>query len=180
MKAIATLLLIASATIGSLVHAQTQSSKNTSPMDVFRDWEGHWQGEGSMQRGPGQPDKSTVDEYIALKLNGSIVVVEGIGKKKDPATNEETVVHHAFGVINFDQPSNSYKFQSYLVDGRSTSAWFNVEGDGKFQWGFDVPNGKIRYSITIDAVKKTWVEIGEYSADGNRWMKFFEMNLKKV
>ncbi|HLT73547.1 MAG TPA: hypothetical protein VKZ68_00635 [Ohtaekwangia sp.] len=180
MKIIVTILFIASTMVGNMVLAQTAAPKTDSPMDVFRAWEGHWQGEGSIQRGPRQPEKSFVNEYITRKLNGTIVVVEGIGTKTGITSNKDTVVHHAFGVINFDQASNTYKFQTYLADGRTSSAWFNVEGAGKYQWGFDVPNGKIRYTITIDTEKKTWFEIGEFTTDGNRWMKFFEMNLKKV
>ena len=61
MKALATLLLIANTIIVNVVLAQTPASKTASPMDVFRKWEGHWQGEGSMQRGPGQPEKSFVN-----------------------------------------------------------------------------------------------------------------------
>lgn len=29
-------------------------------------------------------------------------------------------------------------------------------------------------------MQKTWKEIGEFSADGTTWTKFFEMNLKKI
>jgi hypothetical protein len=89
-------------------------------------------------------------------------------------------VHHAFGVLSFDQATNQYKFKTYLKDGRGTDAWFNVTGESTYQWGFDSPRGKMRYSIIIDPLKKTWVETGEFSAEGTNWMKFFEMNLRKV
>ena len=84
-------------------------------------------------------------------------------------------------VLSFDQGTNQYKFSSYLKDGRNTQAWLNIIEDGKYQWGFDIPNGKIKYSITLDASKKAWNEIGEISNDnGSTWVKFFEMNLRKV
>ena len=152
---------------------------NKDKMKIFSSWAGRWQGEGSMQMGPGEPKKSTVEEKIEPKFDGMIYLVEGVGKAVDPATKQENVVHHAFAVLSYDQISNQYKFRTYLKDGRSTDAWFNVVGENKFQWGFDIPNrGKTKYTNTIDG--KTWNEIGEFSADGTKWNKFFEMNLKKI
>jgi hypothetical protein len=109
------------------------------------------------------------------------MLVEGVGKTIDPATKEEMIVHHALGVLSYDQMSNQYKFRTYLKDGRNTDAWFTPTGENKFQWGFDIPSaGKTRYTITLDPKAKTWNETGEFSRDGNTWSKFFEMNLKKT
>lgn len=154
---------------------------NKEKMKIFEAWAGHWQGEGWMQMGPGDPKKSTVDEKIESRLDGMIYMVEGVGKSMNPETQQEIVVHHALAILSYDVGTNEYKFKSYLKDGRSTDAWFQPTGDNKFQWGFDIPNrGKTRYSITLDPAKKTWNEIGEFSQDGNTWHKFFEMNLAKV
>jgi len=121
-----------------------------------------------------------VDERIESKLDGMILVVEGVGKSVDPTTKQETVTHHAFGILSYDQGTGQYKFRTYLKDGRGADAWFNVVAENKYQWGFDIPNrGKTRYSITLDPIKKTWNEIGEFSQDGTTWLKFFEMNLVK-
>jgi hypothetical protein len=150
-------------------------------MKVFSSWAGKWQGEGLMRMGPGEPKKSIVEENIQPKFDGLIYLVEGLGRATDHATKQETVVHHAFAVLSFDPRTNAYKFRTYLHDGRSSDAWFNVVAPGHYQWGFDIPQrGKTRYTILIDDVKKTWTETGEYSADGNTWNKFFEMNLKKT
>ncbi|HYG18367.1 MAG TPA: hypothetical protein VD816_05530 [Ohtaekwangia sp.] len=165
--------LIAGTSVGRLM---AQEVANKEKMKVFAGWIGRWQGEGSMQRGPGEPKKSTVDERIESKLDGTVMVVEGVGK----ALPGGEVVHHALGILSYDQKSDQYKFRTYLNDGRNTDAWFNVVGENNFQWGFDIPNGgKTRYSITLDPAQKSWVEIGEYTADGNNWLKFFEMRLTK-
>ncbi len=160
--------------------AQGQQALNKEKMKVFDGWVGHWQGNGSMQMGPGEAKKSSVDEHIESRLDGMIIVVEGVGTEKDASTNKETTVNHAFAVLSYDQQSGDYKFRSYLSDGRSTDAWLKVLAENKFQWGFDSPRGKIRYNITIDPVKKTWNETGEFSQEGTNWNKFFEMNLAKV
>lgn len=159
--------------------AQGHEPGNKEKMKVFADWAGHWKGEGSIESGPGEAKKSTVDERIEWKLDGTVLIVEGIGKSLD-ANQKEVVVHHAFAVLSYDQQSSDYKFRTHLIDGRSTDAWLKVTGQNTYQWGFETPRGKIRYNILLDPGKKTWNETGEYSQDGNSWTQFFEMNLVKV
>jgi hypothetical protein len=150
-------------------------------MKPFTFWAGHWQGQGFTQMGPGPSKQSTVDEHLEFKLDGTVMLVEGIGRSVDAQTKESKVIHHALAILSFDQNTNKYKFNSFLKDGRSTQAWLNIVEENKYEWGFDVPNGKIKYTIIIDATNKTWNEVGEFSNDnGSTWMKFFEMNLKKV
>lgn len=150
-------------------------------INVFSAWIGRWQGESSMQMGPGEPKKSNVEEKIESKLDGTILLVEGVGKSLNPSTEQETIVHHAFAVLSYNVGTGQYKFSSYLKDGRSTDAWLITTGENKFQWGFDIPGrGKVRYSATLEPGKKTWNEVGEFSSGGNNWVKFFEMNLTKV
>jgi hypothetical protein len=161
--------------------AQPSETVGKEKMQVLSSWVGRWQGEGSMQMGPGDPKKSTVDEKVELKLNGTVMLVEGVGKAMNPTTKEEMVVHHALGVLSYDQMTNQYKFRTYLKDGKSSDAWFKPIEENKFEWGFDIPGGgKTKYTITLDPKAKTWNEIGEFSRDGTTWVKFFEMNLKKT
>lgn len=180
MKNVFLIVFMAAGIITGRLLAQGHEMGSKEKMKVFADWVGHWKGEGSMQMGPGEPKKSSVDEAIESKLDGTILMVEGVGKSKDASTQKEIVVHHAFAVLSFDQQSGDYKFRTYLSDGRSTDAWLKVLEKNKYQWGFDTPRGKVRYNILVDPVKKTWNETGEHSPDGNNWMKFFEMNLAKV
>lgn len=179
MKPICALCLMIFLTITDLSAQSNEVYKEK--MQVFNAWTGKWKGEGTTQTGPGQQKKSTVDEIIQSKLDGVILLVEGIGKAKNEQTNEDQVVHHALGILSFDSSSGQYKFRSYLNNGRSTDAWFNVLEENKFQWGFDL-NGtnKMRYKITLDPMQKTWHEVGEFSTDGINWRKVFEMNLKKI
>jgi hypothetical protein len=159
------------------LHASTLAQPENlikEKMNVFSPWVGTWKGESWMQRGPGAAGKSTVHENIEFKLNNSLLVIEGIGKALDETGIEKTV-HHAYGVLSFDPVTNGYKFKTYLADGRSTDAWFTVTGENQYQWGFDTPQGKIKYSIAL--AENKWKETGEFSRDGYQWMKFFEMNL---
>jgi hypothetical protein len=160
------------------VYCQVNTPVDKSKMEIFKDWAGRWKGEGTIQQGPGVLRKSTVEEFMEFKLDGTILCIEGIGKAR-MASGETKVVHHAYGILSFDQSSNSYKLKSYLVDGKSTDAWFIVKSENTFQWGFEFPTGKVRYNIVLDPTKKTWKETGEYSSDGQKWSNFFEMNLEK-
>lgn len=180
MKKLFILLLALSGASFTFVNAQSPETNIREKMKAFESWIGHWQGEGQMQMGPGEPKKSTVDEHIESKLDGTILLVEGIGTSENPSTHVSTVVHHALGVLSYNPGIGQYRFITYLKDGHSADAWLMPTGENKFQWGFDIPNrGKTRYSITLDPELNTWNEIGEFSADGTNWSKFFEMNLKK-
>ena len=176
------LILLLFVVAGTCTFAQPQQSNAThqEKMSALQQWVGRWQGEGSMTTPTGEVRKSNVDERIEFKLDNTVLLVEGIGKSNDATTNKEIVTHHALGVLSYDVNTSQYKFRSWLKDGKSTEAWFNVTGENQYQWGFDTPQGKVRYSIVLDPLKKTWNEIGEFSRDGNTWRKFFEMNLKKV
>jgi hypothetical protein len=179
MKKTTFISLMFAALISTNISAQPSEAVAKEKMKSFVHWAGRWQGEGSIQMGPGPLKKSNVDEHLEFKLDGTVMLIEGIGKSVEG--NDNKIVHHALAVLSFDQGTNQYKLNSYLKDGRSTQAWLNIIEEGKYQWGFDTPNGKIKYSITLDASKKSWNEIGEFSNDnGTTWMKFFEMNLKKV
>jgi hypothetical protein len=178
MNTIATCIVIFSMQLSvSLVAQNANVSKQK--MEFFKNWEGHWKGESTIQRGQ-EKQKATVEEFVALKLDGTIMTVEGIGKTVDPENRKEKIVHHAFAVLNYDESAQEYKFQTYLNDGKSSAAWFKVLSETKYQWGFDVPGGKIRYTILIDPLEKKWDEIGEYSNDQVNWYKFLEMNLTRM
>ncbi len=180
MKKVAYLVLIILITGVGQVFAQAPTAAPIKEeMKKLAHWAGRWKGEGSTRMGPGEPKKSAVEETIQFKLDDTVILIEGVGKARD-SDGKETVVHNAMGILSYDITSREYKFKSYLANGRSTDAWFTITGDNQYQWGFDTPQGKIKYSIAIDPVKKSWTEIGEFSGDGSAWSKFFEMNLTRV
>lgn len=172
------LCLVALATTGRL-SAQGSDVANQEKMKVFALWTGKWHGEGTMHTG-GEMKTITVDKNIELKLDGRVLVMEGVGKSKDEYTQEEVVVHHAFGILSYDETSHEYKLRTYLTNGRTADVSLKVLDGERFQWYFDSPPGKVRYTINVDRTKSTWKETGEYSADGTVWRKFFDVNLVKA
>lgn len=139
------LLVFCSALLTERLMAQSNEVGSKEKMKPFTFWVGRWQGEGSIQMGAGEPKRSSVDETIDSKLDGMLLLIEGIGKSIDPSTSQEQVVHHALAVLSYNPLSGQYKFSSYLKDGRSTDAWLITTGENKFLWGFDTPGrGKTR------------------------------------
>ena len=161
--------------VGSTM-AQPASKIAQDEMKKLAYWEGEWKGEAAIRRGPGEPIKVLQEETIKFRLSGTLLLIEGVGR----SPVDGSISFHALAILNFNEATNSFQMKSYLQDGKSTDAWFKVIGENKVEWGFDVPNGKIKYHITLDPELKTWNESGAYSQDGNNWINFMEMNLKKV
>lgn len=137
---------------------------------------GIWKGEATYKRGPGSEVTINQEEMIEYKLDGTVLSIEGVGT--DPAGN---IAFNALGLVNYDANTKNFKFKTYLKDGRSTDAYFNVMENNKYEWGFDIPGGgKSKYTITLDPEQNTWHEIGEYSGDGNSWFAFMDLKLKRI
>ena len=164
--------------LGSGFAANAQMPDMKSPvqqaMSQLSVMKGVWVGEGTMTMPGGAKEKSTVTETFAWKLDDTVLTVEGVGKDDDGK-----IVHHAFGVFSYDPMKREYRMASHLENGMSTLAQFEVvRANREFRWWFDDGRGgTIRYTIKIaDGV---WNEKGAYSPDGETWMPFFEMSLRK-
>jgi len=137
---------------------------------------GRWKGEATISQ-RGAPFKVNQEEKIEFQLDSLLITFEGTGRRQDDPTK---VSFHAFAVINFNVTTQAYNMRSFLMDGKQTDAYFNEVSENKYDWGFDIPGGKIMYHITLDPVNKKWNEKGEFSPDGTQRFPFFEMNLTKL
>jgi hypothetical protein len=136
--------------------------------------EGRWAGEGWMQMGPGPKEEFSQTEIIERKLDGGLLLIEGIGRSKG---QEARKVHHAFAVISFDPSTKKYRFSSHIV-GRPPLDVEPEVGPNTLSWSYQPQPGiHIRYRITI--ADGTWREVGEFSRDGQSWNPFFGMTLKR-
>ena len=140
---------------------------------------GDWEGEGWIQRGPAPRSTFTVHEHAQSALGERLIVVEGIGRSAGDGADAGQVVHHAFGVLSWDQERGDYRFSTYRADDTGVDARATVE-DGVVTWGFETPNGEVRYRFH-QMEDGAWRENGEFSPDeGTTWMPFFEMTLHRV
>ena len=167
------LLLVAPAAVAA------QSQTGLAEMKKLDFLVGNWQGEGWMEFGPGQRQKSAVIESITAKVGGRVFVIEGLGKAKVPGKDEESVVHNAFAILYYDEVAKRYQMRAFLANGQSVNAETSL-ADGVFEWGFQIPQGKVRYRIRLND-RGQWFEQGHMSADGGKtYRQFFEMTLDKV
>lgn len=139
---------------------------------------GTWRGEAVSTMGPGQqPEHASVLETARPRLDGSVLLVEGLGWKGTQGAGDYQVVHQALGVVSYDERRGGWAMRAYRGGG-----WVDAEvtvGDGELVWAFDQPGaGRIRYTIRLDEQGR-WHEVGDMSRDGQRWHRFFEMRLTR-
>ncbi len=134
---------------------------------------GTWKGAGWMMLGPGKRAEFTQTEVVTKKLSGALITIEGDGRD---AGNAERHVHDAFATLYFLPESGEIHFTAFSGGNRLDVV--PVIGEKMFQWGFDAPYGKTRF--TLDYTTGQWHETGELSRDGGKtWMKNFEMTLTR-
>jgi hypothetical protein len=176
---VAALLLLLGNAIGFSQDANAPAIQREA-MKKLRFLEGQWKGESWREIAPGQRSTSVGTETVKPKLDGLLLNIEGLFRQKlDNDKETGDIVHQAFAVVSFDEKAKRYRFQAFTNRGTHTDGEAKVE-DGKLEWGFRIPQvGEIRYTITVTENSR-WFEIGEISADGKQWRKFFEMTLERV
>ena len=155
--------------------AQVDLSAHQEAMQKLVPLVGEWQGTGESFRGQ-EPERTEVTEKVSLRLDGTAIVLEGLGTHTDDQGNS-VIDHQAIGILWYDASEQKYRMKAF-VPGRTTDAEVEVQDQGLI-WGFDVPNGgQVRYTLTF--TDDTWEETGEYTSDGETWRPFFKMSLRRV
>ena len=159
----------------AFAQAPAPSAEAVAAMAKLKFLVGSWKGDAVMTMGPGASEEVAQTEVVESRLDGLLLVVEGVSTSKRPS---QAVVHHAVALISYDVAAKEYRVVAYRQDGQSVQATAKFLDDGAFQWGFDMPGRSVRYTVT-DA-RGEWHEIGEYSADGKAWTQFLELQLKRT
>lgn len=156
---------------------QAQEPPSTEEMKKLDFMVGRWEGEGWMMVGPGQRHTAKVVETGQRKLEGNVLMIEGVGKAT--VEGKERVVHNALGLITYDRQAKVFRMRAYRGNGQHVDAEVKVNGR-QIEWGFPEPRlGQVRYITTIKPDGE-WFEFGEFSRDeGKTWVKFMEMTLAK-
>jgi len=170
MKKIITLVLIFA---GYVANAQDAAAERSEKMSHVKFLVGQWKGTGWMLM-DGKKEYFDQTENINAKLDGGVIIVEGLGKV--PQTDK--VIHNALAILTYDVIKKQYRWTSTTTAGYISDVAPDVSHE-KFVWMLNSRGGKIRYTITLD--KGDWLEIGEQSNDdGKTWTQNFEMRLKKA
>lgn len=175
-------LLFAGLLFAAPMMAQPHMQPPTAHQEAIQEVDfmvGTWEGTGWMQMSPDRRATLNSKEIVEKKLDGTMLLIEGLHTTDVEGAPEPVVIHHAMAMLTYDPEAETYRFRSALASGRTG----NFEGraeNGTFVWGFDDANGRIRYTITLNEAGE-WFEIGEMSRDGGAtWFQFFEMTLRRT
>src|SRR5258708_39881776 len=117
---------------------------------------GTWAGQARMLRGPGEPVEMIQTEEAQYKLDGLVLLIEGVGRTK----SDGKPALQALGMITYDDLSETYRFRAFN-DGRFLEAKLKLVDGGKaIAWGFAL--GEIKTSSVLGINEKgEWMELGE-------------------
>lgn len=163
---------------GSKVLAQGDPSKVREQLKEFMWMEGDWKGD-AWYMGRDQVKTPLIQkEHVELKLDGSIITMEGTGYSIPAGSESEKVVFQAFGILTYDQIHSKFIIRAYQ-GGHFIDSDLVQNTDGSYSWGMELQGGKIRYTLRLTEDGK-WKEAGEFSRDGGaNWFPTFEMTLSK-
>jgi hypothetical protein len=117
---------------------------------------GRWTGEARLLRGPGGAVALVQTEEAQYKLEGLILMIEGVGRTKSGGQP----VLQALGIISYDDESKTYHMRAYN-DGRFLETEVKLLEEGKgITWGFSL--GEIRTKSVLQISDKgEWTELTE-------------------
>ena len=136
---------------------------------------GEWSGEASVLRGPGQFVELAQSESAQFKLDGLVLVIEGVGRMK----SDGKLSLQALGLISFDDETGTYKMRAFN-DGRwlETEIQLGDRGDS-ISWGFALGEFK---TTTVLSVNKNgeWTELGQLTIGDRPPQKMMELKVRRT
>jgi hypothetical protein len=135
---------------------------------------GEWSGEASVLRGPGQFVELAQTESTQFKLDGLVLVIEGVGRTKA----DGKLALQALGLISFDDETGTYKMRAFN-DGR----WLETEvkladGGNSISWGFALGDCKTRTVMRINE-NGEWTELGELVIGDRPPQKMMDLKVRR-
>jgi hypothetical protein len=135
---------------------------------------GEWSGEASVLRGPGQFAELAQTESAQFKLDGLVLMIEGVGRTKA----DGKLALQALGLISFDDETGTYRMRAFN-DGR----WLETEvklGDGEksISWGFELGQFKTSTVLRING-NGEWTELGELLIGDRPPQKLMELKVRR-
>ena len=134
---------------------------------------GKWSGEARLLRGPDKWVDLHQSEEAQYKLDGLILIIEGVGRAK---TDGQTVLQ-AFAIISYDDESRTYQMRAFN-DGRFLETNVKLlEGAMGMTWGFTL--GEIRtHSVLRINESNEWTELAEIEIGSQPPRKLWELTVR--
>lgn len=135
---------------------------------------GKWKGESRIFRRPDEPLDLLQTEEAQYKLDGLVLVIEGIGRNK---TDGKTALQ-ALGIVSYDDEFGKYHMRTYN-DGRYLETEFTMTDDGKgIAWGFTLGEIKTNSVLRINQ-QGQWTESAEITIGSQPPRKFMEVTVTR-
>ncbi len=135
---------------------------------------GKWSGEAHVLRDPNNPVELIQTEEAQYKLDGLILIIEGVGRNK--ATGE--VALQALGIISYDDEAGAYRMRAYN-DGRYLETELKLGESGKeIRWGFALGEIKTNSVLRIDE-KGEWTELTEIAVGSQPARKYMDLTVSR-
>lgn len=135
---------------------------------------GKWTGQARILRGPGEPVELIQTEEAQYKLDGLILLIEGIGR----ATTSGQLTLQALGIISYDDETKTYRMRAFN-DGRFLETEVKLVGKNKaITWSFSL--GEIRTSSILRINDKgEWTELAEITIGSQPPRKLMELTVRR-
>ena len=136
---------------------------------------GTWNGEARLLRGPGEWMDLHQSEEAQYKLDGLILVIEGVGRTK----SDEQSVLQALGVISFDDETETYRIRAFN-DGRFLESEVALLGQDKaISWGFALGQTTTQSVLRINESGE-WTELTEIKIGPQPPKTLLELRVRRV
>jgi hypothetical protein len=134
---------------------------------------GKWAGEARLLRGPAGSMELLQTEEAQYKLDGLILVIEGVGRPKSGGRP----VLRAFGIISFDDETREYRMRAFN-DGRFLETQVRLLEEGKeLRWSFVLGEIKTGSVLWINQSGE-WTELAEITIGSEPPRKFLELTVR--
>ena len=136
---------------------------------------GEWSGKASVIVGPGQYVELEQTESAQFKVDGLVLVIEGVGR----AESDGKVALEALGLISFDDEAESYRMQAF-----NYGRWLETEvrldaGVNSISWGFTLGNFKTTTFLRINE-NGEWTERGELFVGDHPPQKMMDLTVRRI
>jgi hypothetical protein len=136
---------------------------------------GKWSGEARLLRGPGGWVEMLQTEEAGYKLEGLILVIEGVGRTKSGGQ----AVLQAFGIISYDDETGTYWMRAFN-DGRFLETEVELLEEGKgLSWGFTLGEIKTKSVLRITE-RGEWTEQAEITMGSEPAKKLLELTVRRL
>jgi len=136
---------------------------------------GKWSGEARLLRGPGQWLDMNQTEDAQYKLDGLLLLIEGVGRSKSDGQQ----VLQALGIISFDDETATYRMRAFN-DGRFLESEVKLLGEpNAITWGFSLGQYKTNSVLRINALGE-WTELAEITIASDPPKKLLELTVHRV